>query len=429
MLKETIDLLKTKWGIDSRFIRLAEEAETATATRRAEIREIGAYNQLKVLTAFQKHGISDYHFKGSTGYGFGDSGRDTLDEIYADVFETEKALVRLQFVSGTHALSSVLFGTLRPGDSWLSIVGTPYDTMIPVINGGKLWSGSLEEWGIKYREVALSSDNDFDRDTILKELQTKTKLVYIQRSLGYTWRPSINLKKMKEIIAFVKQASPESIVMVDNCYGEFADICEPTSIGADITGGSLIKNAGGGIAPAGGYIAGRADIVDRAAIYLTSPGIGPDEGATLGTCRLMYQGLFMAPSIVSGAVEGAVWAAQMLKSCGFEVMPEPLAERTDIIQGIKFRDPKIMSSFCRGIQAASPVDSMAIPEAVNMPGYRDPIIMAGGTFVQGSSIELSCDGPLREPYSAYLQGGLSYSHIQFGVLKALQECLGDKSAE
>lgn len=421
MLEITKQLLESEWGIQKNLIKAAEEAEKETSSKREEIRAIGAYNQLRVLTSFKKHGVSDYHLKGSTGYGFGDPGRDTLDEIYADVFGAEKALVRLQFVSGTHALASALFGVLRPGDRWISIVGTPYDTMMPVIKGGPGWPGSLAEWGIKYDEIPLRPDNSFDREKIAEELKTKTKLVYIQRSLGYTWRPSMTIGKIKDIIAYVKSIDPEVIVMVDNCYGEFGDIMEPTAVGADVTGGSLIKNAGGGISPTGGYVAGRADIVERAAVYLTSPGIGPDEGATLGMSRLMYQGFFMAPRTVSGAMEGAVWASAVLKKFGFDVIPEPNGERTDIIQGIKFGDPKIMTAFCKGIQGCSPVDGNAVPEAVDMPGYRDPIIMAGGTFVQGSSIELSCDGPLREPYSAYLQGGLSFSHIQFGVLNALKE--------
>ncbi len=422
MLTETKNLLVSEWNISQKLLDLAEKAEIATEKRRKEVREIGAYNQLRVLNAFKHNNVSDYHLKNSTGYAFGDEGRETLDKIYAEVFGTEKALVRAQFVSGTHALSSALFGILRPNDRWISIVGTPYDTMIPVIKGGEGWYGSLKEWGIEYDEISLKEDASFDFEEIEKALKTKkTKMVYIQRSLGYTWRPSMNLEKMKVAIDFVKNIDPNIIVMVDNCYGEFGEKCEPTAIGADITGGSLIKNAGGGISPAGGYVAGKSELIERAASYLTSPGIGTDEGSALGIGRLMYQGFFEAPTIVSGAIEGAVWASEMLNSLGFEVLPKPTDKRTDIIQGIKFGDPKIMTAFCKGIQSASPVDGFAVPEAVDMPGYRDPIIMAGGTFVQGSSIELSCDGPLRPPYSAYLQGGLSFSHIQFGVLKALSE--------
>lgn len=419
MLEKTKELLKEKWNISDKIISLAEKAETNTLADRTKIREIGAYNQLKVLTAMKDHGVSEYHLGGTTGYGFHDDGRDTLDSVFADVFGCEKALVRVQFVSGTHALSSVLFGNLRPGDTWLSIVGAPYDTMIPVINGGGLWRGSLKEWGINYSQVELKDDHTFDYDAVTSALKAKIKLVYIQRSLGYTWRPPVTLSEMEKIIKHIKKISPETIVMVDNCYGEFAEIIEPTQIGADITGGSLIKNAGGGVAPAGGYIAGRADLVENAAIYLTSPGIGPDEGATLGANRLLYQGLFVAPQTVSSATEGAVWASYILQDLGFDVMPKYNSIRTDIIQGIKFGNPEKMKAFCKGIQQSSPVDSNAVPEPVDMPGYRDPIIMAGGTFVQGSSIELSCDGPLREPYSAYLQGGLSFSHVQIGVMKAL----------
>lgn len=421
MLSQTKDILRFKWGISDRLIKSAEEAEKSTLEARLRIKEIGAHNQLKVLTAFKRHGVSDYHLKGTTGYGFGDAGRDVLDEIYADVFGAEKALVRMQFVSGTHALASVLFGVLRPGDKWISVIGTPYDTMAPVIQGGNRWRGSLSEWGIEYGEIPLDVNYSFDKGKIKEALKEKIKLVYIQRSLGYTWRPSVNLEMIREIAAYIKSLSPETVIMADNCYGEFADTEEPISVGADVMAGSLIKNAGGGLSPAGGYVAGRKDIVEKASVYLTSPGIGPDEGATLGVLRLMYQGFFMAPSIVSGAIEGAIWASAMLKSFGFEVLPEPDGVRTDIIQGIKFSDPEIMKSFCKGIQNASPIDASAVPEAVDMPGYRDPIIMAGGTFVQGSSIELSCDGPLRSPYAAYLQGGLSFAHIQFGVLNALKE--------
>jgi len=419
MLELTKNLLKNKWNVSDKIIHLAEISEKETLQTRLKVKEAGAYNQLKVLTAMKENSVSEYHLGGTTGYGFHDDGRDTLDKVFAQVFGAEKALVRLQFVSGTHALSSVLFGNLRPGDKWLSVVGTPYDTMIPVINGGKEWKGSLKEWGIDYSQTELKEDHSFDFDAIFDTLKEKIKLVYIQRSLGYTWRPSITLSEMEKVIKFIKEISPETIVMVDNCYGEFAETIEPTEIGADITGGSLIKNAGGGIAPAGGYITGKAELVENAAIYLTSPGIGRDEGATLGMNRLMYQGLFAAPLAVSSAMEGAIWASHILFSLGFEVMPEPNGIRTDIIQGIKFGLPEKMKAFCKGIQNSSPVDSSASPEPVDMPGYRDPIIMAGGTFIQGSSIELSCDGPLRPPYSAYLQGGLSFWHVQFGVMNAL----------
>lgn len=423
MLEQTKQTLKERWQIDERLLQISDEAYAATAAAREKIRDIGAYNQLKVLNATREFGLSDFHFTGTTGYAFDDPGRELLDKIFARVFDSEKALVRVQYVSGTHALSSILFGNLRPGDRWLSIVGAPYDTMLPVIDGKGTWSGSLAEWQIEYDQVSLTEDYNFDFEAIEKALQTKTKLVYIQRSLGYTWRPPISLKKMEQVIRFIKQIDPNVIVMVDNCYGEFADIIEPTSIGADVTGGSLIKNAGGGLAPTGGYVAGREEYVENAAIALTSPGIGKDEGANLGVNRLLFQGFFMAPIVVSSAMEGAVWASYMLKKLNFDVMPSPTDERTDIIQGIRFNDPEIMSIFCGGIQNGAPVDSKAFPEAVDMPGYRDPITMAGGTFVQGSSIELSCDGPQRPPYSAYLQGGLSFPHVQFGVLNALNKLL------
>ncbi len=423
MHKKTIDILKNKWGISDKLLALSEQSYEATASAREKIREIGGYNQLKVLTAMKESGVSDFHFTASTGYAFNDPGRETLDNVFARVFDSEKALVRLQFVSGTHALSSILFGNLRPGDRWISIVGAPYDTMLPIIDGKNKWKGSLKEWGVIYDQVELNEHHKFDKNAIAESLRTKTKLVYIQRSLGYTWRPPITLLEMKDIIQFIKNIDDNIIVMVDNCYGEFADTIEPTSIGADITGGSLIKNAGGGIAPTGGYVAGRKNLVENAAVSLTSPGIGTDEGATLGFNRLLYQGLFMAPITVANAMEGAIWSSHLLKTLGFDVIPEPQDSRTDIIQGIKFNDPEKMSIFCTGIQNGAPVDSRAIPEAVDMPGYRDPITIPGGTFIQGSSIELSCDGPQRPPYSAYLQGGLSFAHVRFGVLNAINKLI------
>ncbi|MDQ7822955.1 MAG: methionine gamma-lyase family protein [Candidatus Eremiobacteraeota bacterium] len=419
MLAITKKMLMEQWDIPSLLVERAEKSLEATEKRRQELRAITGYTMLKVLTAFRNHQVSDSHFWGSTGYGFHDAGREVLDGIFAEIFGTEKALVRWQFVSGTHALASILFGALRPGDRWISLVGPPYDTLWPLIDGSGRWKGSLAEWGITYDEVPLARDCSFDREAIRKALDHPAKLVYLQRSLGYTWRPSITLSAMEELIAFVKSLAPAVIVMVDNCYGEFVEEREPTHIGADIMGGSLIKNAGGGLAPAGGYIAGKSDLVERASIYLTSPGIGPDEGATVGLNRLLFQGCFMAPSVVGGALEGAVWASHLLESLGFKVLPGPFDGRTDIIQAIGLGTPEALKTFCRGIQESSPVDHFALPEAVSMPGYRDPIIMAGGTFIQGSSIELSCDGPLREPYAAYLQGGLSFHHVTIGVMKAL----------
>jgi cystathionine beta-lyase family protein involved in aluminum resistance len=423
MKDRTRRILRDTWNISDRILELAELSEDATLSRRLEIREIVELNQAKVLQAFKNKGIAEHHFWGTTGYGFHDAGREALDQVFAHVFGAERALVRCQLVSGTHALASILFGILRPGDRWVSIIGKPYDTLHPVIDGGGRWGGSLAEWGIGYDELPLSSDHTVDMEALKGAFsgQKRPRLVYIQRSLGYTWRPSITLEAMEKIIAFVRSLDPSVIIMVDNCYGEFVEEREPLECGADIMGGSLIKNSGGGLAPTGAYIAGRADLVERASIYLTSPGIGPDEGATLGINRLLFQGLFMAPSTVGAALEGAIWASHLLTGLGYEVLPAWDGPRTDIIQGILLGTPAHLKAFCRGIQGASPVDSMARPEAVSMPGYRDPIIMSGGTFIQGSSIELSADGPLREPHAVYLQGGLSCHHVKCGVMNALAE--------
>ncbi len=423
MLSSTKTCLEDEWHIPAALLQKAEVSERETAHIRAEFRAIVEYNQLKVLSAFREQAIAETHFYGTTGYGFHDAGREALDRLCARIFRAEKALVRWQFVSGTHALSSVLFGVLRPGDLWLSLIGSPYDTLHPVIDGGGQWQGSLKEWGVRYREIPLTAGHDVDLERVGDALAEKPKMAYIQRSLGYTWRPSLSLEKMERIISFIKSRAPGTIVMVDNCYGEFVEVKEPLEAGADVVGGSLIKNLGGGIAPCGGYIAGREAIVDQAAISLTSPGIGPDEGATMGMTRLLMEGLFLAPATVGHAVEGAILASHLLNSLGFPVMPGWQEKRTDIIQAIGLGSPERLKAFCRGIQQSSPVDSFAVPEAVNMPGYRDPIIMAGGTFVQGSSIELSADGPLREPYAVYLQGGLSYHHVKIGVLKALAEMI------
>ncbi len=427
MRADTETLLTEIWNISPQLLHRAAMSEEATADMRAERRAITEYNQLRVCAAFCKERVEENHFAGSTGYGFHDSGRETLDRLFARVFGGEEALVRWQFVSGTHALASILFGNLRPGDRWLSIVGAPYDTMRPVIDGDSQWPGSLREWGIEYDEMSLTSDHNIDIEKLSKALTEKTRLIYLQRSLGYTFRPSLSLEKIAEAIRHIKSVQPSCCVMVDNCYGEFVESSEPLHCGADIMGGSLIKNSGGGIAPTGGYIVGKSSMVKRAAVYLTSPGIGPDEGATLGINRLLFQGLFMAPTIVGQAVEGAIWAAHLLESLGFEVLPRWNDERTDIIQAILLGSSEAQRAFCRGIQKSSPVDSFAVPEAVSMPGYSDPIIMSGGTFIQGSSIELSADGPDREPYAVYLQGGLSYHHVKAGVLCALQELInGDR---
>lgn len=425
MLSLTKELLCGQFEISPSLLERAEESEKATEERRKEFRQIVEFNQLKVLAAFTRHQVSESHFAGTTGYGFHDPGRETIDRICADIFKAEKGLVRCQIVSGTHALSSILFGNLRPGHRWLSITGKPYDTLHPVIDGNERWEGSLREWGIEYEEVPLTGQHQFDVAGIKSALGRKPRLVYLQRSLGYSYRPSIALAEMQKAIEVIKSHDPSIIVMVDNCYGEFVEPAEPLEMGADVIGGSLIKNLGGGIAPAGGYIAGKEEAVDHASISLTSPGIGPEEGATMTMNRPIAQGLFMAPSTVGQAVEGAIWASHLMSQLGFSTLPAWDAPRTDIIQGILLGGEAHLKSFCRGIQKSSPVDSFAVPEAVSMPGYRDPIIMAGGTFIQGSSIELSADGPLREPFAVYLQGGLSYHHVKIGVLRALHELAKD----
>lgn len=425
MLNITKSMLSSTFGISPELLDLGEASEKATQAKRRELRQIVEFNQLKVLEAFKKNHVSECHFAGTTGYGLHDTGRETLDRICADIFRAERGLIRWHFVSGTHALSSILFGNLRPGDRWVAVTGRPYDTLHPVIDGKDRFAGSLREWGIEYSDVPLTTENALDLRGIKRALGKKTRLIYIQRSLGYTFRPSITLDAMDSLIRLVKSQDPSIIVMVDNCYGEFVESAEPIEMGADIIGGSLIKNPGGGIAPTGAYIAGKSEFVERACVHLTSPGIGPDEGATLDVNRLIFQGLFLAPSVVGQAMEGAIWASHLLSALKIRTLPAWDARRSDIIQGILLGSEAHLRAFCRGIQKCSPVDSFATPEPVYMPGYRDPVIMAGGTFIQGSSIELSADGPVREPFAVYLQGGLSYHHVKVGVLGALQELRND----
>ena len=373
--------------------------------------------QIKILDAFQKHQASDFHLNGSTGYGYGDTGRDILELIWADIFKAEKALVRSNIASGTHALALGLFGNLLPGDTFVSISGAPYDTLQTII-GHDREAGTLSELGVQHKVVELV-DDDFDFDGIAKTVTPDVKMVCIQRSRGYSWRKSLSISKIAKAIDFVKQIDPNIICFVDNCYGEFVELQEPLEVGADLIAGSLIKNPGGGLAPRGGYVAGRADLVDRAAARLTAPGIAEDVGSALDFNRLAFQGLFMAPLIVEQAMKGAIFAAQLLSQLGYKVSPEADAPRTDIIQAIQLDEPDAVRHFCKGIQMASPLDAHVTPYDAELPGYDDPVIMAGGTFVQGSSIEMSIDGPMREPYIVYMQGGLSVAHVIAGVVAAV----------
>ena len=373
--------------------------------------------QIKILNAFQKHQASDFHLNGSTGYGYGDTGRDILELIWADIFKAEKALVRSNIASGTHALALGLFGNLLPGDTFVSISGAPYDTLQTII-GHNREAGTLSELGVQHKVVELI-DDDFDFDGIAKTVTPGVKMVCIQRSRGYSWRKSLSISKIAKAIDFVKKIDPHIICFVDNCYGEFVELQEPLEVGADLIAGSLIKNPGGGLAPRGGYVAGRADFVDRAAARLTAPGIAEDVGSALDFNRLAFQGLFMAPLIVEQAMKGAIFAAQLLSQLGYKVSPEADAPRTDIIQAIQLDEPDAVRRFCKGIQMASPLDAHVTPYDAELPGYDDPVIMAGGTFVQGSSIELSIDGPMRAPYIVYMQGGLSVAHVIAGVVAAV----------
>ncbi|MBP2649498.1 MAG: methionine gamma-lyase [Firmicutes bacterium] len=366
-------------------------------------------NTQRVLDVFRRHQVSEFHFRGSSGYGYGDAGRDKLDEIWADVFGTEKALVRMQFASGTHALSSVLLGVLRPGDELVAVTGTPYDTMQTVIGLKGKTTGSLMDIGIVYKEVPMG-ETGINYTELAKTITGNTKMALIQRSRGYSLRPPLSVADISKVCDAIKKINPTCICFVDNCYGEFVEECEPASAGADIMAGSLIKNPGGGIAPTGGYVAGRADLVELAAYRLTAPGIGSEVGSSVAGYRLLYQGLFFAPHVVAQALKSAVFAAAYFETLGYKTLPRYDAGRSDIIQAIELGTAEKMVAFCQGLQHYSPIDSHVRPEASNMPGYSDPVVMAGGTFVQGSSIEISADGPIRPPFVVYLQGGLSLEH-------------------
>ncbi|WP_372996379.1 aminotransferase class I/II-fold pyridoxal phosphate-dependent enzyme [Lutispora sp.] len=426
MHNKTKEYLQNTLGLNSKIITLAEECEKDIKDQFYIIEEVREYNQYKVLKSMQNNRLSDIHFNYSTGYGYGDIGRDTLDKVYSDIFHSEDALVRPNIVSGTHALSLCLFGILRPGDELLAITGKPYDTLDNIIGIDNNCQGSLRDFNITYKQVDLLEDGSFDFDSIKNSINEKTRLVLIQRSTGYSWRKSLSLKEIEEGIKFIKSINSEVCCMVDNCYGEFMDFYEPTEKGADIMAGSLIKNPGGSIAPTGGYVAGKSKYVEMAADRLVAPGIGKETGATLGITRLLFQGLFLAPHIVSEAVKGAVFCSRIFSKLGYEVNPSFDASRSDIIQAVKFKNEEALIAFCRGIQLGSPVDSFVSPEPWDMPGYNDKVIMAAGAFVQGSSIELSADAPIRPPYIAYLQGGITYDHAKIGILYAIQEMLEEK---
>lgn len=408
-------------GLSERVIELGKQAEQYLTPYFARIDEIADYNTQKVLAAFRAHRVSDTMFAGTTGYGYDDHGRDTLEEIYADLFGTEAGLVRLGFVNGTHALSCALFGALEPGDVMLSVTSAPYDTLLNTVTGD--CPGSMKRYGIGYRQVDLK-DGRLDLEAIEKAAAADdVKMVFLQRSRGYAVRQTLSCAEIGEACAVVRRVNPNAVIMVDNCYGEFTEELEPTQVGADMCAGSLIKNPGGGLAPTGGYIVGRKDLVERAAYRLTAPGIGGECGCTMGQNRLLYQGLFLAPHVTAQAIKTAVFCAKVMQLLGFTVDPAPESPRYDIIQTIAFGAPDPLRRFCEGIQAGAPVDSFVTPEPWAMPGYDDPVIMAAGAFVQGASIELSADAPMREPYVCYMQGGLTYPSGKAGILLAAEKLI------
>ena len=380
-------------------------------------------NQWKVVSAFQKHRVSDFHFNSSTGYGYNDRGREVLDLVYADVFGAEAALVRPHFASGTHTISTALFGVLRPGDELLYITGKPYDTLHKVIGEPNDGKGSLQDWGVLYAEVALLEDGLPDWLAIRASMTSCTKVIGIQRSRGYDWRASFSVAQIAEMVRFVKEINPNVIVFVDNCYGEFTELLEPTQVDVDLMAGSLIKNPGGGIADSGGYIVGKHKYVELAAFRLTAPGIGGEVGAMMGATRRMFQGLFLAPHMVGQALKGSIFAAAMFESLGFSTQPRWEEARSDLIQAIRFTSAEHLIAFVQGVQKASAVDAHVVPEPWEMPGYEHPVIMAAGTFIQGGSLELSADAPIREPFIAYMQGGLTYSHAKLGVIQAIEHMI------
>ena len=418
-MEELLELYN-EMGISPGVYAYGEKVLDKLKDRFAEIDKVAEHNQAKVIAAMQKNRVSAACFAATTGYGYDDVGRDNLEKVYADVFHTEAALVRPQITCGTHALTVALSANLLPGDELLSPVGLPYDTLQEVI-GIRESPCSLKEYGVSYRQVDLLSNGTFDYENIRKAINEKTKMVTIQRSKGYATRPSFSVKQIGELVAFVKEIKPDVICMIDNCYGEFVETYEPSDVGADMVVGSLIKNPGGGLAPIGGYICGTKACVDRCAYRLSAPGLGQEVGANLGLMPALYQGFFLAPTVVAGAEKGAIFAANLYEPLGFKCVPNATESRHDIIQAVELGSEEGMIAFCKGIQAAAPVDSYATPMPWDMPGYKDKVIMAAGAFVQGSSIELSADGPIRPPYAVYFQGGLTWCHAKLGILMSLQK--------
>ena len=413
------EMMYRQLGISRKVYEYGEKIWEALSGRFQEIDRISEYNQIKVIAAMQNQKVSEACLLGTTGYGYNDLGRDTLEKVYADIFHTEDALVRPQITCGTHALALALLSNLRPGDELLSPVGKPYDTLEEVI-GIRPSRGSLKEYGISYSQVDLLPDGSFDYENIRKAIKPCTKLVTIQRSKGYQTRPTLSVERIGDLIRFIKGIRSDIICMVDNCYGEFTETIEPSDVGADLVVGSLIKNPGGGLAPIGGYLAGKKECIENAACRLTTPGLGREVGASLQALPSFYQGLFLAPSVTANAMKNAIFAANIYEKLGFSVVPNGTEPRYDIIQAITFGKPEGVSAFCRGIQQAAPVDGHVTPEPWDMPGYDSPVIMAAGAFVSGSSIELSADGPIKPPYTVYFQGGLTWQHGKFGIMKSLQ---------
>ena len=426
MDKKTIDnMTRDLLGLAPEILEAADRAEEKIRDRFAELDRIAMYNQYKVLSAFRKNRLSDSHFSWNTGYGYDDAGREVTEKIFADIFHTDKALVRTQIVNGTHALSLVLTGILRPGDELIYATGSPYDTLEETIGIRGEGKGSLMEYGVTYKQVELKEDGSLDVPAILAAITDRTKMVCLQRSTGYAWRPALTVDDIGECCRAIKESWPDVVIMADNCYGEFLDVKEPTDVGVDILAGSLIKNPGGGLALGGGYVAGRGDLVDLVSYRLTTPGLGTEVGLTFGQTRTMLQGLFIAPQVVAGAIKGALLLSQIFTDLGYDVCPTPTETRSDIIQAVALGSEEAMVSFCKGIQAASVVDAFVEPEPYPMPGYDDPVVMAAGNFVQGSSIELSADGPIRPPYIVYFQGGMTYDHSKLGVLTAMEQMRKD----
>ena len=420
MEKNTLKYLAEEFKISENVLELVDQAEREVEDKFAKLDDITALNQYKVLHAFQKNRVSDMHFAWNTGYGYDDPGREVTEKIFADIFHTEAALVRTQIVNGTHALALTLSGILRPGDKIIYVSGRPYDTLEEVIGVRGENMGSLKEYGVKYDQVELKNDT-LDYEGIRAAITPDTKMVSIQRATGYAWRKAITIEEIEKCVKVVKEVKPDVIVMVDNCYGEFLDIKEPTDVGVDIMAGSLIKNPGGGLALSGGYVAGRQDLIDLISYRLTCPGIGGECGLTFGQTRTILQGIFLAPKVVNGAIKGAILCGKVYEKLGYDICPKVEDIRSDIIQAVKLGSPEMVVEFCKGIQAAAPVDSHVSPEPWAMPGYEDPVVMAAGAFIQGSSIELSADAPVRPPYIVYFQGGLTYEHSKFGVIKSLDQ--------